>query len=67
MAADCAMRLKDVNMVALDRITKEMKWLSESVRKMNDRQPCFESVLKLGPGPMEDQRIDLMPGRRPTQ
>ena len=47
------------------RLTREVKQLSESVRKVNDWQTCFESVLKLGPGPTEDERIDLMP--RTTQ
>ena len=62
MAADFTMRLKEVTLAALDRITGEVKQLSESVQKVNDRQTCYESVLKLGPGPTEDQRIDLMPG-----
>ena len=63
IAAEIAMLLKEVPLAALDRprITREVKQLSELVRKMNDRQICFESDLKLGPGPTEYQRIDLMP------
>ena len=43
-------------------LLKTVKQISESVRNVIDRQTCFESVLKLGPRPTEDQRIDLMPG-----
>ena len=50
----------EVYLAAVDRITKEMERLSESVQK---RQTHFESVLKLGPRPTEKQRIDLGPGR----
>ena len=46
MAAVFAMRLKEVTLAALDRITREVKPLSESVRIVNDRQTCFEYVLK---------------------
>ena len=38
-----------------------MDRLSESVQKVNERQVHFESVLKLGPRPTEEQRIDLGP------
>ena len=39
---------------------REVKRLSESVRKENDSQTCFEYVLKFGPaGPTEDQNDDL--------
>ena len=54
MAADLAMWMKEVTLAALDRITREVKRLLESVQKVNDRQTCFESVLKLGPWPTED-------------
>ena len=64
--ADFAMRLKEVTMATLDR-AREVKQLSESVQKVNDRQTCFESVLNLDPGPTEDQNIDFMPLRRTTQ
>ena len=45
MAADFAMRLKEGTLAALDRTTREVKRLSESVSKVNDRQTCFESVV----------------------
>ena len=66
MAAYIAMRLKEDTLAELDMSTREVKRLTESVSKVNDRQICFESVLQLGRGPTEDQRIDLMP-RRTTQ
>ena len=62
LAADFAMQMKEATLAALDRITKEMERLSESVQKVNKRQAYFESVLKLGPWPTEEQRIDLSPG-----
>ena len=37
MAADFAIWRKEINLAALDRITREVKRLSESVRKVNDR------------------------------
>ena len=49
MAADFAMWMKEVTVAVLDRIMREVKQLSESVRKVNDQQTCFESVLQLGP------------------
>ena len=45
--------MKEVTLAALDRITKEMERLSESVQKVNERQAHFESVLKLGPRPTD--------------
>ena len=45
MAAYFAMRLKEVTLVTFDRTTREVKRLSESVPKVNDRQICFESVV----------------------
>ena len=45
MAADFAMRWKEVTLAALDRTTREVKRLSELVPKVNDRQTCFESVV----------------------
>ena len=47
MAADFAMRWKEVTLAALDRTTREVKRLSELVPKVNDRQTCFESVVLL--------------------
>ena len=44
MFADSAMQMKEVILAALDNITMEVKWLLESLRKLNDRQ-TFESVL----------------------
>ena len=41
MAADFAMRLKEVTLAALDRIMRVLKRLSELVRTVNDRQTCF--------------------------
>ena len=67
MAADFAMQMKEVTLAALFRMTREVKRLSESVRKLNERQTSFESVLMLGPGPTENQRIYWMPGRGTTQ
>ena len=43
MATDFAMRLKEVTLAVLDRITREVKSLSESVRKVNVRQICSEA------------------------
>ena len=62
LAADFARQMKEVTLAALDRITKEMERLSESVQKVNERQAHFESVLKLGARPTEEQRIDLGQG-----
>ena len=62
LAADFARQMKEVTLAALDRITKEMERLSESVQKVNERQPHFESALKLGPRPTEEQRINLGAG-----
>ena len=45
MAVDFTMRLKEVTMAALDRTTREVKGLLESVPKVNARQTCFESVV----------------------
>ena len=45
MAADFAMRLKGDTPAALARITREVKRLSKSVTKVNDRQTCFELVV----------------------
>ena len=45
IGADIAMRLKEGTLAALDRTTREVKRLSESVPKVNDRQTCFESVV----------------------
>ena len=58
MAADCAIRMKEVIQAALDRSTREVKRLSESVRMVNDWQKCFEAVLMFGHGPTDDQSID---------
>ena len=44
IAADFAMRLKEVTQAALDRTTREVKRLSELAPKMNYQQTCFESV-----------------------
>ena len=41
MTAHFAMQLKEVTMATLDRTTREVKRLSESVPKVNDRQTCF--------------------------
>ena len=62
LAADFARQMKEVTLAALDRITKEVERLSESVQKVNERQAHFESVLKLGLRPTEEQRINLGPG-----
>ena len=43
MASDFAMRLN--TLAELDRTTREVKWLSESVPKVNDRQTCIEAVV----------------------
>ena len=59
LAAVFARQMKEVTLAALDRITKEMERLSESVQRVNEHQAHFESVLKLGPMPTEEQRIDL--------
>ena len=67
MDSDFPMQMKEVTVAVLDSITREVKRLSESVRKVNDRQTCFESVLKLGTGPTEDQRIDSIPGGQPSE
>ena len=45
MAADFAMWLNESTLAALDRTTRELKRLSESVPNGNDRQTCFESVM----------------------
>ena len=45
LAVDFVMRLKEGTLAALDRTTREVKWLSESVTKVNDRQNSFESVV----------------------
>ena len=45
MAPDFAMRLKEGTLAALDRTTREVKRLSESVPNVNDWQTCFESVV----------------------
>ena len=45
MAADFAMGLKKVTLAALDRTTREVKRLSESVPNVNDRQTGFEYVV----------------------
>ena len=60
--ADFARQMKEVTLAALDRITKEVQRLSESVQKVNERQAHFKSVLKLGTRPTEEQQIDLGPG-----
>ena len=65
MAAGFAMQKKEVTPAALDRIMRVVKHLSELVRKMNDRQTCFES--EVDPLANGEQGIDLMPGRRTTQ
>ena len=44
MAADFAMRMKEVTLGVLDRISMDVKRLSESVRHVNDRQTCFECM-----------------------
>ena len=62
LAADFARQMKEVTLAALDRIAKEVERLSVSVQKVNERQAHFESVLKLGLRPTEEQRIDLGPG-----
>ena len=59
--------MKDVTLAALDRITKEMEGLSESVQRINERQAHIESVLKLGPMPIEEQMSDLGPGGQPIE
>ena len=41
MAADFAMRTKEVTLAALDSITRDVKRLSESVQKVNDPQPAL--------------------------
>ena len=38
LAADFARQMKEVTLAALDRITKKMERLSESVLKVNERQ-----------------------------
>ena len=43
--ADFAMRLKEVTLTALDSTAREVKRLSESVPKVNDRKTCFEYVM----------------------
>ena len=53
MAADIAMRFKEVTLIALDRTTREVKRLSESVPKVDEQQTCFEFGLKLGAVPTE--------------
>ena len=50
MATDFAMQMKEVTLATLDRITGEVNRLLESVRKVNGRQTCFGSVLKLALG-----------------
>ena len=51
ISADFGMHMKNVTLAAYDRITKVVEQLSELMRKVNDRQTYFESVLKLGIGP----------------
>ena len=41
LAADFVRQMKEVTLAALDRITKEMERLSESVQKVNERQAHF--------------------------
>ena len=45
MAADFAMRWKEITLAALDRTTREVKRLSQLVPKVNDQPTCFESVV----------------------
>ena len=45
MTTDFAMRLKKGTLAALDRTTREVKRLSESVPNVNDWQTCFEYVV----------------------
>ena len=45
MVADFAMQWNECTLAALDRTTREVKRLSESVLKVNDRQTCLESVV----------------------
>ena len=43
MAADLVMQMKEVTLTAVNRITREVKRLSKSMRKVNDdRQTCSE-------------------------
>ena len=46
LAADFARHMKEVTLAALDRITKEMKRLSESVQKVNDNKGN-ETVIRI--------------------
>ena len=45
LAADFAMRLKEVTLAALNRTAREVKRLSESVPMVNNWQTCYESVV----------------------
>ena len=45
IAAEFAMRLKEGTLAELERTTREVKRLSESVPKVNVWQTCFESVV----------------------
>ena len=64
LAADFARQMKEVTLAALDRITKEMERLSESVQKVNECQAHFESVMKFGPRLTDEPRIDIECGWR---
>ena len=42
MDTDFAMQMEEVTLAALDRITREVKRLSELVQTVNYRQTCFD-------------------------